>query len=140
MCDVYWQNRVDLCKHKIQDHSMFLSTSSSFMSTFFPFVAFMKPGVEPFMDMCQACVHETGISCSITGFHFNKLAPNYPSIIVQGLTDGIRLSTRPACHGLSQWGVFSLAKDEISKEEIHYHNSRWISRWSFKAFTCKNLA
>lgn len=62
---------------------------------FFPFVTFMKPGVEPFMEVCQAYVHETGISCSITGFHFNKLAPNYPSVIVQGLTDGIGLSTRP---------------------------------------------
>lgn len=36
---------------------------------------------------CQGLVHETGISWSIAGFHFNKLAPNYPSIIVPGLTD-----------------------------------------------------
>lgn len=31
---------------------------------------------------CQGRVHETGIFWSITGFHFNKLTPNYPSVIV----------------------------------------------------------
>lgn len=74
---------------------MFLLASKLSHVLIFSFVAFMKPGVEPFMDVCQAYVHESGISCSITGFHFNKLAPNYPSIITQGLTDGIGLSTRP---------------------------------------------
>lgn len=55
---------------------------------------------------CQGRVHETGISWSITGFHFNKLAPNYPSIIVPGHTDVFGRSTRSLYRGLTHGGHF----------------------------------
>lgn len=57
---------------------------------------------------CQGHVYETGISWSFTWFHFNKLAPNYPSIVVHVLTDVFGQITR-SLFGLTRRGHVSLS-------------------------------
>lgn len=52
----------------------------------------------------QRHVHETGISWSFTEFHFNKLAPNYRSIIGPGFTDVFGRGTRTLYSGVTHRG------------------------------------